>query len=155
MHTIERTKEYRIVRDSSRESGPGFYARVGHLFVDKEIRKEMGGPLDSTDDYLWLLVIDRADVIIAFACLDTGRLAAHGEVWFDNAYVFPAYRAQGLHAKLSDLRMRIAKDLGAKVIKGLARPTAYLAFEARGFDVVAQRGQYRTYQKRIADAESL
>ena len=121
MHTIERTKEYRIVRDSSRESGPGFYTRCGHLFVDKEIRKEMGGPLDSTDDYLWLLVIDRADTIIAFACLDTSRLATHGEVWFDNAYVYPDYRQQGFHARLFDLRMGIAKQqLKAHVLKGLA-----------------------------------
>lgn len=149
MHLIERTKEgYRIVRDSSRESGKAFYARVGHLFVDKEIRKEMGGPLDSNDDYIWLLVMDEGDVIIAFACLNTERLENKGEVWFDNAYVFPAYRQHGLHARLFDLRMQIVKILsGVRCLKGLARPVARMAFEARGFDVLSERGQYRVYQK--------
>lgn len=149
MHLIERTKEgHRIFQDSSRESGKAFYARVGHLFIDKEIRKDMGGPLDSNDDYIWLLVMDEGDSIIAFACLDTGKLASRGEVWFDNAYVFPDYRQHGLHAKLFDLRMQLVKTLpGAHLLKGLARPTARMAFEMRGFDVVSERGQYRVYQK--------
>lgn len=156
MHLIERTKEgYRIVRDSSRESGKAFYARVGHLFVDKEIRKDMGGPLDSNDDYIWLLVLDEGDRIIAFACLDTSKLATKGEVWFDNAYVFPDYRQHGLHARLFDLRMQIVKELsGVRFLKGLARPAARLAFEVRGFDVISERGQYRVYQKVYNDAES-
>lgn len=155
MHLLERTKEgYRIVRDSSRESGKAFYARVGHLFIDKAIRKEMDGPLNSSDDYIWLLVMDPGDNIIAFACIDTEKLTTKGEVWFDNAFVFPEYRKNGLHSKLFDIRMKIAKELGAKVIKGLARPAARIAFEARGFDVISERGQYRTYQKVIAD-ESL
>lgn len=155
MHLIERTREgYRIVRDSSRESGKAFYARVGHLFIDKEIRKEMGGPLDSSDDYIWLLVMDKGDQIIAFACLDTGKLVSKGEVWFDNAYVFHSYRQHGLHARLFDLRMQIVKGLsGVRTLKGLARPTARMAFEARGFEVISERGQYRIYQKAYDDAE--
>ncbi len=115
----------------------------------------MDGPLDSSDAYIWLLVMDAADQIIAFACLNTERLEKHGEVWFDNAYVFPAYRQHGLHARLFDLRMRIVKTLpGVRLLKGLARPTARTAFEARGFDVVRQNGQYWTYQK-VYDAESV
>lgn len=153
MHLLKRHNEYRIFQDSSRESGKAFYARVGHLFVDKEIRKEMGGPLDSNDEWIWLLVLDPADAIVAFACLNCERLATKREVWFDNAYVKPDHRQHGLHAMLTDLRMDLARSVGAQVLKGLARPTAYISFEARGFEVVRQNGQYRTYQKVLSDAE--
>lgn len=54
---------------------------------------------------------------------------------------------------LTDLRMDLARSVGAQVLKGLARPTAYISFEARGFEVVRQNGQYRTYQKVLSDAE--
>lgn len=153
MHTIERTEGYRIVRDSSRESGAGFYARVGWLFTNKSIRKELGGPLDSNDDYIWLIVFKAAtDDIMAFACLDTGRKI--GELWFDNAYVFPDYRGEGLHTRLFELRMEIAKTLpNIHSLKGLARPTARMAFEANGFTPISGRGQYRTYEKKVNDGD--
>lgn len=148
MHIIEQmpTQKIRIVRDSSKESGKGFYARVGHLFVDKNIRKEMGGPLNSSDAWIWFLAMDVNDTIVAFACLNCEQIEK-GIIWFDNAYVFPDYRQLGLHAKLTDIRMQEAARLGAKILKGLARPTAYISFEARGFAVVRQNGMYRTYQK--------
>lgn len=143
-----------IVRDSSRESGPAFYARCGHIFVDKTIRREMGGPLDSNDDYLWFFAYD-SDAIAGFAALNCEHLASKRLVWFDNAYVYPAYRDRGLHGRLADLRLALARELGARAIRGLARPAAYVAFEARGFRLVSQRGMYRTYELRLDDAESL
>lgn len=143
------------MRDSSRESGPGFYARVGHLFVDKAIRKEMGGPLDSNDNYIWLIVFKATtDEIMAFACLDTGRKP--GEAWLDNAYVFPDYRHMGLHTRLTELRMQMIRHMpGVTTIKGLATPASRTQFEAHGFTVASERGQYRVYEKKVDHAESV
>lgn len=153
MRLLKEHDGYRIYSDGSAKNGREFYARVGHLFVDKQIRKELGGPLDSSDDYIWLLVYDQGAQLVAFSCLNLEQLTTRGEVWFDNAYVFPEHREHGLHGVMFDVRLRLARSCGARVLKGLATPASRAIFEANGFTVASTRGQYRVYRKEVTDEQ--
>jgi GNAT superfamily N-acetyltransferase len=152
MITMEHYKGYRIVCDSEAQSGPEVFLRIGPLAFDREIRRELGGAIEHYPDSIWVLVFDAVEQIAACATLHQHRLAQHGEVWLDNAYVRSPHRGKGLHGRLFDWRMSIARDLRARVIRGIALPAARLIFESQGFTVVRERGKYRTYEKKVVDA---
>lgn len=154
MVTLERYEGYRIVRDSEDQSGPGLFARIGPLGFDVAVHRELEGPMIHRPGTIWVLAL-HDDAVVACAALHTDHLVPGGVVEFDNAYVRPDHRQHGLHGRLFDLRMQIAQEIGATTARGLARPTARLAFEAHGFTVKSQRGQWRVYERRLDDGKPL
>lgn len=151
MRLLSEKDGYRIYSDSSQKSGTEFYARIGHVLVDRQIRKELGGPLNSSDDYIWLLTYDSKMHLVAFSSLNLEHLEKRGEGWFDNAYVFPEHRQHGLHRHMFELRLELARQCGVRVLKGLATPASRAVFEAYGFEIASTRGQYRVYRKDLSN----
>lgn len=141
--------DYRIFLDSSAESGNTFYCRMGRCFADRRIAKELAEPLYDEPGYHWLLACDAAGDICAFACLDATALEKRGEVTLTYGYVFEAHRERGLHHALFEARLRLAGELGAKVVRGVANGASRSTFLAYGFEKVRDNGQYTYFRKQL------
>lgn len=148
MQRITEHPPYTLYLDSSTRSGDAFYGRIGAAVFDRAIRKALDGALNNDDTYEWLLAYTADGALAAFSSFHTAHLDK-GVIWLDNAYVYPEHRKQGLHHAMFDLRLTLAKQVGATVVKGLATLASRDAFEANGFTVISERGQYRTYQKEL------
>lgn len=141
--------DYRIYLDSSAESGNTFYCRMGRFFADKEIGKELAEPLYDSPTSLWLMATDAAGNICAFGCLDTERMEKKGEAVMTFGYVLAAHRNKGLHMALFEARLRLAGEIGARTVYGVANGRSKATFERHGFTVVRVNGQYTYFRKEL------
>lgn len=146
--------EYRVYLDSSTESGNTFYCRMGRFFADREVAKELAEPLYDSATSLWLMACDAAGDICAFGCLDTRDMARKGEALVTYGWVAPDHRGAGLHTALFEARLRLAGELGAITVFGVANGRSHKTFERHGFHVVRVNGQY-TYFRKELNHESL
>ena len=112
--------EYRVYLDSSTESGNTFYCRMGRFFADREVAKELAEPLYDSATSLWLMATDAAGNIVAFGYLDTRDMARKGEALVTYGWVAPDHRCAGLHTALFEARLRLAGELGAITVFGVA-----------------------------------
>ncbi len=142
---------YRIYLDSSAASGNTFYCRMGRFFADREIARELAEPLYDSPTSHWLIACDAAGAICAFGCLDGERLARKGEAVMTYGYVLAAYRAQGLHTAIFEARLRLAGELGARTVFGVANGRSNATFAKHGFQVVRVNGQYTYYRKELSN----
>jgi hypothetical protein len=149
MKQLETFGEFSIFLTGSRDDAAAFYTAMGPALVDREIRKELGGPITSSDDYLWLLVFNQHGKLAAFSSINVER-RAQGIAVFDNAYVYPWHRENGLHRRMFELRLQLldhAHDI--RWVRGLALPSSRAIFEAHGFSIKLKRGEYWTYEKEL------
>lgn len=141
--------EYRIFLDSSAASGNTFYCRMGAFFASRTVAKELAEPLFDSPDSHWLIACDAAGDICAFGCVDAAKLASKGEVTLTYGYVRPEFRRQGLHHALFTARLRLAGELGAKVVRGVANGNSRQTFIEYGFERVRDNGQYTYFRKEL------
>jgi GNAT superfamily N-acetyltransferase len=141
-------KIYRIYLDSSAASGDRFYCRMGRFFADRQISRELEEPMFDGPDCHWLIAFDD-DRVAAFGCLDASRLARHGEALLTYGYVLPEHRGRRLHTALFAARLRLAGELGATVVRGVANDSSRRTFAGNGFDVVRQAGRFTHFRKRL------
>ena len=142
---------YRIYLDSSAASGNRFYCRMGCFFADREIARELAEPLYDSPTSHWLIACDAAGEICAFGCLDGERMEKKSEAVMTYGYVLPAHRQQGLHTALFVARLRLAGELGARTVFGVANGRSNATFAKHGFQVVRVNGQYTYYRKELSD----
>lgn len=145
--------DYRIFLDSSAKSGNTFYCRMGRYFASRQIARELAEPLFDEPDYHWLLACDADGEVCAFACLDAGQLAKRYEVVLTYGYVFEAHRRQGLHHALFVARLRLAGELGATVVRGVANGNSRNTFIEFGFERVRDNGQYTYFRKEATNGQ--
>lgn len=141
--------DYRIFLDGSVQSGNTFYCRMGRYFASRQIAKELAEPLYDEPGYRWLLACDAAGDICAFACLDASQLEKRGEAVLTYGYVFPDHRERGLHHALFAARLRLAGELGASVVRGVANGNSRKTFTEYGFEKVRDNGQYTYFRKEL------
>lgn len=141
---------YRLLLSSPARDEDAFWRVVGPWAFDRTIRRELGGPLNHDETYEWILAAAPDGTWAGFSSFSLRQLD-QGIVWFDNAYVFAPHRKRGLHAAMFDLRLIMARQSGAKRVKGLATLASRQMFESHGFVIIGERGQYRTYQKDMID----
>lgn len=79
---------------------PDFYRYAGPFLSRREIVKEMGGPVWDEDGKLWFFAVHN-ELVLGFATMTIKDTLAV----FDEAYIQPEYRHQGLHADLIDARL--------------------------------------------------
>lgn len=149
MKLLDTFGEFRIYQASSRDGDAAFWTTLGPAFVDRAIHKEMGGPIASSDDYIWLVVLNQYDKLAAFSAINFER-RAQGIAVLDNAYVYPWHRENGLHRRMFELRLALLETaLDIRAVRGLALPSSRAVFEAHDFEVTRKNGQYWTYQKEL------
>jgi GNAT superfamily N-acetyltransferase len=141
--------DYRIYLDSSAESGNTFYCRMGRFFADREVARELAEPLYDSATSLWLLATDAVGTICAFGCLDSRDIVKKGEALVTYGWVAPEHRNAGLHTAIFEARLRLAEELGARTVFGVANGRSHKTFERHGFAVVRVNGQYTYFRKEL------
>lgn len=148
MKLIAERGAYKIYRDSSTESGDAFYTRMGKQFASREVFKALEEPMFDTADHVWLLVY-AGNELAAFACIDGGQMRKKCIAVLTYAYVMPAHRQHGLHGILFELRLSLAINMGAKMIRGVANGNSNSKFISHGFRSTRQNGRFTYYEKEI------
>lgn len=141
--------DYNIMLDSSSESGNAFYCRMGRFFADRQIAKDLGEPMYDSDTSYWVLVY-KGNEICGFGCLETEKLNKTGEAVITYGYVLPEHRKQGLHAALFEARLRLAAELGAQSVRGVANSSSRRLFEANGFENTRETKNYVFFSKELS-----
>ena len=141
---------YDIYLDSSDASGDEFYKRMGRFFADRDIRKAMEEPLSDGAGFHWLIAYDKKE-IVGFACLNAENADAKAEAWLTYAYIFEPARKHGLHGVLFDERVKIARQMGIKTLRGVANEKSSEMFVKRGFIEQSKRGRFTYFIKELTD----
>lgn len=154
MKHLETFNGYSIYQTNSRDN-PHFWCEMGRFFADKQIRKELGGPLDDSADHIWLVVKDQTGEIVAFSSCRFNQ--DRSVAWFNETCVFPLHRRRGLFTRLFELKYRLCVAEGARVVKGLANALSRPMFEKHGWRVASVRGSWTYYEKvvEVADGSAI
>ncbi len=149
MKHLEKYKNYNIYLDS-RVISDDFYCRMGRLFADRDIRRELEGPLDDSDQHTWLIVMydDEIVAISSYQYDPNKRIAT-----FNETYVFPNHRNCGLFARLFDLKYRHCVEAGARLAKGMANEKSSGLFEQHDWTIASQRGKWTRFEKVVLGDE--
>jgi len=125
---------------------PDFYRLAGPFLSRREIVKELGGPIWDEDGKLWFFAM-RKGKVAGFA-----TMTVKGQInVFQEAYVLPEYRGQGIHADLIDARITHCQP--GSTIETLIFNKSVDEYKARGFAVKREVGkQWTEMQKTLEGA---
>lgn len=117
-----------------------FYCRMGRFFANRQIVKELEGPMFDDKSYMWVIA-SHGDEIAGFSsCYFEDDIARFGVT-----YVMPDHRRNGLYRHMFALKLAICTDRGAPEIRGLANPIASRMFIENGFAEVRKAGKWTHY----------
>lgn len=124
-----------------------FYCRMGRYFANKQIIKELEGPMFDDEYHVWLLAMLKGE-IIGFSSCRFDELNK-GIANFALTYVFPDHRRKGLYRCMFGIKEQMCINHGAKLIKGLANPLSKAVFDDSGWTATRQAGKWTYYQKEV------
>lgn len=111
---------------------------LGEFFASREVHKACGGPIYSAPGTHWWIALERGKVL-GFASMRPTNTA----VWFDYAYVVEDARGQGIHARLTEEREKLAQaehqDLPLRVA---VKSERWKNYKQRGWKVDRKRGSW-------------
>lgn len=143
MKQIAEHGDFEIYQTSSLE--PDFYCGMGRYFADKQIVKELEGPMFNDDSYVWLIAkLDNQ--VVGFSSCRFDEKGAH----FGITYIIPDYRRKGLYRSMFLLKQELCVGRDVRVISGLANPVSKAVFDANGWTVSRQAGKWTYYKKEVA-----
>ena len=102
---------------------------IGEFFCSRQVHRDVGGPLFSQPGTVWFVAINGGGRDVLGFCSLSDRGTA---VWYDCAYVRPAYRGAGVFAELGATRDAFASLIG-KPIKTSVKPERWHRYAERGF----------------------
>lgn len=141
--------EYKFWLDGSGTSGKLFYAEMGRFFSSREVHKELGGSIFDSPEHIWVLVKHEREVV-GFGSMDASRFEKSGIVFLDWMYIVPEHRKKGLYAKLFEVRLTLAKEMGTKIVRGATSSAiAHRMFKKHGFYKWQDRGSWIYYEKEM------
>ncbi len=117
-------------------TSPRFYPLLGPFLARREIIKELGGPLYDEDGKQWFIALTPGGQVAGFASM---LLKKEQVVHLCEAYVVPAYRHQGLHQRLIDVRL--AHCPAGTTVEVLVCSASLHQYQSRGFAVKRLRGK--------------
>lgn len=132
------------------------FSLIGECFADPSFRKLFGRSMTSMPGDVWLVWIkeERLDdgylvgrCIRGFAAL---RLKPRKKAELCHAWTLPTSRRKGFNTWSVSRRIELARERGIKTLHTIVKPTRAAHYEALGFTLHAQRGQYTTYELRLA-----
>lgn len=118
-----------------------FWSLMGRYFADRRYAKEMGGWQFYTEpNSVWFLLFD--DGALAGFCAAFFRKT---HIFWDNFYIFPPYRGQGLSRQLIDARLAYCQTT-TKPIKAITdNPRQVRNYERINMQTQGQRGRYTRF----------
>lgn len=120
---------------------PDFYRLIGPFLSRREIAKEMKGPIWDDDGKIWFVAFVENEVA-GFATM----IKKPSAIQFEEAYVLPSYREQGIHNTLIQERVKHCPE--GTTIQVLIFKKALPEYLSRGFQLKKEVGkQYAEVMK--------
>lgn len=143
MEKLKQFGKYRIVRVDQDDV---FWIGMGPFFTNRQVVKELEGPMYTDEHYAWILVYDNDAKIVGFTSLNAGRLDK-GLIECTAAYVIEAHRRKGLYRELFRQRETLGFLLGATELRCVANPLSRNVFLAEGWEVMRMAGKWTHFRK--------
>jgi GNAT superfamily N-acetyltransferase len=115
------------------------WVALGPFLTSRDVNKDLGGPIYSSEGVTWLIAYDGAQVV-GFCSL---RVVS-GVAWHDYDYVVPSYRGKGVFSSLASARSEIEKGLP---LRAVIRESRWANYETRGWAIKSRRGSWLTVSK--------
>lgn len=113
------------------------WPRLGPIVTSREVAKELGAPVYSSENTTWFLALQRGEVVGIAAVRETPT-----GTWMDAAWVAPAHRGQGIHAQLCAARDEFVRERGASTLLMCCRAARWRHYSSRGWTVRSRRGSW-------------
>lgn len=133
--------EYKILSHADKAQRRELFALIGEYFASAAIRRDLGRPMSSDDSYTWIIAMD-GDTVAGFSAI---RLYKDMVAELVHAYTMPDYRGQGINKAMVDLRMEVAKQLGAKSVHTTIDPNRLSKYP--GFAPKTTKGKWLVIRK--------
>lgn len=121
-----------------------FYNYIGPFALNRRVTEEMHdkqyGPIYDEPYAIWFIATKDNSELLGFCTL----FDKEKEIFFDNCYVLPEYRGQGIGQKLFTERLNYAKSIqGKRKIKAITMNIVQAhIYEKNGFRLSSKRGKY-------------
>lgn len=112
-----------------------FYIKIGPFLGSYEIYKELCYPLIVYKESIWsVALVDNK--VVGFGCL----FKKGDKIYFENGYVLPEYRNQGIYKKLIAERIEYVKTnyRNIKIIMANCTLDSFHAYKQNGFEIVKE-----------------
>ncbi|MGG1673959.1 GNAT family N-acetyltransferase [Paenibacillus sp. NRS-1783] len=119
----------------------GFYSLMGPFFGNRAAAKELGMPIWNDPDRQWIVAIDSA-ASRPIACASIEFLKTKGKAVLKSAWVEPAFRHNGVYARLCLERFRIAQEHGVHTLTATVTDKSLDTLLEHGFVRIGMRGKY-------------
>lgn len=133
--------EYEVLSHGNPEQKRRLFCLIGEYFASASIRREFERPMSSDEAYTWIVALD-GDTVAAFSAI---KIAKNGNAELVHAYTFPAYRCQGINRHMGEMRIELAKQLGAKSVHTTIDPARLAKYS--GFAPDIQKGKWLVIKK--------
>ena len=111
---------------------------LGAFATDREVLRELGGPIYSTEGSVWFVAEDDAGEVVGWA-----SLRVSGEtLWYDYGYVVPAKRGKGIFGRIARVRDRHARRIEAQRQRIVVRADRWKHYAQRGWKIMSRRGSW-------------
>lgn len=145
MIQVSEHKGYVIYEDDGASSD--FYCRMGRFFANKQIIKELEGPMFDDQYHVWLLAM-QGDAIVGFSSCRFDEMNK-GVAHFALTYVMPDHRRKGLYRCMFSIKQQMCINHNAKFIRGIANPLSKAVFDESGWTAIRQAGKWKHFQKEV------
>lgn len=110
---------------------------IGPFLCNREVLKELLGPIYSADGVVWFVATERG-AVIGFCSLRPTDSA----LWFDYAYVIPERRGKGVFSKLATARDKFVADLEPLPLRIAVPERRWKHYRSRGWSEHSRRGSW-------------
>jgi N-acetylglutamate synthase-like GNAT family acetyltransferase len=121
-----------------------FWITMGPMFFDKKITKDLPY-LREDENKHWFIVFD-GDAVAGFAAVEIQK---NGVAMIGSAWVREENRGRNVYKALTDARLALAIEQGAKIVRATCTSASSGALIKRGFVEVGLRGKYSTLEKTL------
>lgn len=142
MRKIIQRDDYEIFVAQADGKDSDFWLKFGPLATSQDAHKTLGGAVVDSDDHTWLLAVKNGRAVAISSYSKNGNVAH-----FNETYVVPNERGNGLYPLLFDLKYDLCRSDGVTVVKGLANGRGRPLFEKRGWEVCRQTKNWTWFQK--------
>lgn len=141
---------YSFYRLTSRQHAASFWPILGPFLVNREIHRELEGPIFDSPEHVWIVALAHDDATTDTAVAGWSAVTCSGKVaWLTVAYVVPVHRGRGLHRRMVELRLKIVTEWeGVVRIRAATSGSATKTLRAAKFKPYLRRGTRWVYYER-------
>lgn len=132
-----------VVRQADKNAQ--FWQLLGPMATSPEVHKALAGPVTDTPDHTWLLAVEDGRL----EAMSSYTLDEKGVAHFNETYVAPHRRKNGLYEKLFDLKYELCVADGATAVVGMANSKGRGMFDKRGWQETRSTKNWTWFRKEV------